>query len=146
MKFIAKNLVALIEIIERHTPKSFHIFHIEDILVLVSLSLAAILSGGNYIEWVGVIAVFLSFKHTVIAFRLEDVIEKREEHGDTAFNSHGNQTYYFYAKESIWFIYFFLLGAWSALVGVVIFLLYPLWHDARIKYHTGIKHKKQTTK
>ena len=145
MKFIAKNLVRIVEFIERNTPKGIHLFHIEDVFVFIVLMTTAFLSKGGYIEWLGVLAVFMTFKHTVEAFRLEDVVERMEAHGDTAYNSHGRQTHYFYIKESLWFIYFFLLGAWSGLVGVIIFLLYPLWHDIRQKYHTGTKHKKQTT-
>lgn len=145
MKFIARKLVAFVEQIEKLSPK-LHVFHIEDVFVAAILIINVLILNGNYIEWIGALAVFIGFKHTVVAFRLEDVVEKRETHGDTAFNSHGYQTQYFYGKEILWFIYFILLGAWSGLVGVVIYLLYPLWHGVRVKYHTKshINRKKQT--
>ena len=145
MKFIAKKLVAFVELLETLSPK-LHVFHIEDIFVAMALIATAIFTKGDYIEWFGVAAVFMTFKHTVIAFRLEEVLEKRNEHGDTAFNSHGRQTQYFYAKESLWFMYFFLLGAYSALVGVGLFLLYPVWHDVREKYHSKSKTNREKKK
>lgn len=128
-------MVSVIQFIENNTPKWFSIFAIEDIFVASILIVTAIVFGEHYTEWIAAAAVFLAFKHTVAAFRLEDVVERMEKHGDTAYHSHGNQETYFYLKESLWFVYFFLLGAWSALVGVVIFLLYPLWHKSWQKYH-----------
>jgi hypothetical protein len=34
-----------------------------------------------------------------------------------------------------WFVYFILLGAWSALAGVIVFLLYTPWRNYYRKYH-----------
>lgn len=135
MKFIAKKLVAMVELIEKISSK-IHVFHIEDAFVIITLIITLIIARGNYIEWIGSVAVFIGFKHAVIAFRLEEVVERQKTHGDTAFNSHGKQTQYFYAKEILWFVYFILLGAWSGLIGVVLFLSYPIWHKIREEYHS----------
>ncbi|MGB0925379.1 MAG: hypothetical protein ACPGTS_01580, partial [Minisyncoccia bacterium] len=121
-------------------------FHIEDVFVLAILSTVAIVTHGNYIEWIGVAAVFMTFKHTVVAFRLEEVLEKATEHGDTAFNSHGRQKQFYFMKEILWFLYFLSLGAYSALIGVFIFLLYPWWHDVREKYHTQSRLNRESKK
>lgn len=142
LTFFAKKLVRCVEIIERVLPR-VHIYHIEDIFVLLVLGATAYFSRGNYIEWIGVVAGFMAFKHIVIAFRLEDVLAQKEKNGDTAFHSHGKQAQFFYAKESIWLLYFVLLGAWSATISIVMFLMYPLWHKVRMKYHTGTKHLKK---
>lgn len=137
--YFAKKLVRCVELIERVLPR-IHVYHIEDMFVVLVLSVVAYFSGGNYIEWIGVIAGFMGFKHIVIAFRLEEVLDQKENEGDTAFHSHGKQAQYFYAKESLWLLYFVLLGAWSATVSIAMFLLYPMWHKIRVKYHTGTKH------
>ncbi|MCD5390142.1 MAG: hypothetical protein LR005_02050 [Candidatus Pacebacteria bacterium] len=141
MKFIARKLVQFVEWIETMSPK-LHVFHIEDIFVIVVLAITAFVLKGDYIEWFGVLAVYLTFKHDVIAFRLEAAEEDREEHGKPFIKSYKAQTQYFYAKEAVWLIYFLLFGAWSGLVGVIIFLLYPTWHDIREKYHTKRKENK----
>lgn len=145
MNFIAKKLVRFVEFLERHTPKSFHVFHIEDIFVALVLIGTALFFGENYIEWIGVLAVFMAFKHTVVAFRLEDTVQTMERHAHIS-HPKNRQAQLFYTKEILWFIYFVLLGAWSALVGVILFLLYPFWHKARKKYHTGTKHKQEVIK
>lgn len=137
--FIAKKMVRGVEIIEKVLPK-VHIYHIEDLFVLSVLIFFALLSGGNYIEWIGVIAAFLSFKHTVISFRLQEVLEKEEAKGETHFHEAGKQSKLFFSKESFWLLYFVLLGAWSGMVSVIIFMLYPFWHKVRLRYHRGTKH------
>lgn len=141
MKYLAQKLVAFVEWIESISPK-LHVFHIEDFFVASMLIATTLVLRGNYIEWFGVLAVFLTFKHDVIAFRLEAAEEDREEHGKPFVKSYKAQTQYFYAKESVWFIYFLLFSAWSGLIGVIIFLLYPTWHDIREKYHTKRKQNK----
>ena len=82
------------------------------------------------IEWLGSVAVFLTFCHTQIAFRMQEAEKNR---GIAQVKCHLKAQYYFIAKEISWFSYFFFLKAWPALAGVVIFLLYPLWR----KYHSN---------
>lgn len=141
MKFLAKKVVSCVEYIEDLFP-GMHIFHIEDIFVASVLIITALIFRENYAEWIGITAVFLTFKHNVISFRLEAAEENREEQGKSFVKSYKQQSYYFYAKELVWFAYFLLLGAWSGLVGVCIFLLYPSWHTIRERYHTKRKNKK----
>lgn len=144
MKFIAKKLVSFVEFIERILPR-VHIYHIEDVFVALVLIGATWGSGNSYIEWIGALAAFISYKHIVISFRLQEIIEKEEsENIDKEEASHlreaGRQSKYFYGKESLWFLYFVLLGGWSGVISVIVFLLYPVWHTFRIKYHKGTKH------
>ena len=42
---------------------------------------------------------------------------------------------YFYDKELLWFAYFLLIHAYSALVGVTVFFFYGKWRSLWRKYH-----------
>lgn len=102
----------------------------EFIVVAIILVSVAVIAHKGIIEWVGVFAVLLTFGHAQIADRLRE----REAHRynidqNSKVECYWKLNYYFYAKEILWFIYFLYLGAWSALVGVVLFLLYPLWRN-----------------
>lgn len=95
------------------------------------------------IEWLGAVAVFLNFMHIQIAFRLQEAQARAiQQHPDqlAALESikvecHWKAQYFFVAKEACWFAYFVFLQSWSALAGVLLFLIYPLWR----KYHLARK-------
>ena len=86
------------------------------------------------IELLGGAAVFFTFMHTQVSFRLSEAEQHRTE---AQVECHRKAQYYFIARECLWFIYFASLGAWSALAGVIIFLLYPIWRA----YHLSRKLK-----
>lgn len=104
-------------------------------LVLVAVVVA---TGARPIEWLGSAAVFFMFMHAQVSFRLAEAEDARRDAAAIArtFDPHSVECHrflvvYHYAKEACWCAYFVLLGAWSALVGVAIFLLYPAWR----RYH-----------
>lgn len=111
-------------------------WHIELVFVAIVLVVVGIISGKGLVEWIGIIAVLFNFAYVQIADRLEEREAKRY-HIDKKVEVHcyWKLKYYFYAKEISFFAYFFLLHAWAALVGVFIFLLYPIWRKAWRKYH-----------
>ncbi len=116
----------------------FHIqtYIIEYIFVAGILVAVAILSHKGWIEWIGVFAVFLTFGHASIAERLREREELRHiKKSAIEVHCYYKLPYYFYAKEILWFVYFVLLGAYSALAGVVIFLLYTPWRRYYRKHH-----------
>jgi hypothetical protein len=115
--------------------------------------------------WVTAAAVFLTFMHMQIADRLADAEELRtrlQQKADKAVSfaktmgdntsiaaaeaakvtldhyveCYWKLTWYLVAKEILWLVTFVLLKAWPALVGVGLFLLYPIW---RHFYRTRIK-------
>ena len=89
--------------------------------VLVAVAIA---SGGGWVELLGATAVTLSFAHAQVADRLAEVDAAREV---PAVDCNAWATRYLLAKEVCWCGYFVALGAWSALVGVGMFLTYPVW-------------------
>ncbi len=82
-------------------------------------------TGGGWIESLGAIAVILTFCHTQVAFRLEEQHEQSDN--PDSVHCYRWQSRYFCLKEVCWLGYFVALGAWSALVGVFVFLAYPWW-------------------
>jgi hypothetical protein len=103
-------------------------WHIESLFVLFILSAVALISGKGKVEWIGVAAVFFTFMHASVAERLAEGEQKRMTDGENVYvECHHKLPVYFYIKEICWLTYFALIGAWSAIVGVFIFLAYPLW-------------------
>ncbi len=117
-------------------PKKQKTWVYEFLVVLVVLVLVALITKKGLIEWLGVFAVLVTFGHTQIADRLREreafryKIDKIVE-----VECYWKLNWYFYIKETLWFVYFVLLGAYSALAGVFIFLLYPIWRKWWRKKH-----------
>ncbi len=112
-------------------------YQIESALVLLALLAVTYFNQKNPIEYVGVLAVFFTFMHATIAEYMREAEAERMKREMTPdlVACHYKLPYYFYAKETCWFIYFFLLGAHAALVGVFIFLLYQPWRNLWRSYH-----------
>ncbi len=111
-------------------------YHIEGAFVLITLIAVAEYSGKGLVEYVGVAAVFFTFMHATIAEYMREAEALREKETNQIITAcHKKLPYYFYAKEICWLIYFIWLGAYSALVGVAVFLLYQPWRRLWRKYH-----------
>ena len=112
-------------------------------VAFIILAAVPLIIGASWHEWFGVFAVWFSFKHATVSDRLSETERFREmsaEHKppDESLRVHcwRKERQYFIVKEGFWLVYFFLLQAWSALVGVVLFLAYRVW---RSYYRTHIK-------
>lgn len=111
-------------------------YHIEGAFVLLSLCLTAWIFGKEWQEWVAVFAVYGTFKHASVSNRLEEKEEQRKRNGEKVFvECYHMATKYFYAKETLWFAYFVLTESYSALAGVIIFLLYAPWRKLWRRYN-----------
>lgn len=133
--------------------------------VLGSVAALTVTPENYYATWATAGAVFLTFMHVQIADRLAEAEDHRErlrreaqalsqryEHAaerppladvkaaDDRYRAHvecyWKLKWYLVAKEILWLVTFVLLGAWPALVGVGLFLLYPVW---RHYYRTRVK-------
>lgn len=133
-----KKIVDFHQWIKRNTPFK-HTWHIEVLFVLPLLMIPAIVINKGWVEWIGVAAVFFSFMHASVAERLAEAEKIRStiynapDH-PIAVHCYSKLEKYFYTKEVCWCLYFFILGAWSALIGVFIFLIYPSWRKIYRKY------------
>ncbi len=114
-------------------------YHIEGAFVMGSLCAVLVLTHKGPIEYLGAAAVFFTFMHATIAEYMREAeserLQKNEVGSVAPVECCYKLPYYFYAKEIIWLAYFTLLGAYSALVGVVVFLLYQPWRSLWRSYN-----------
>lgn len=108
-------------------------WHFEASFVILTLFITVYLSGNDWIEYLGALAVFFTF----MIIEVNDRSSEKEALKKTP----DNECYhlvpvYLYLKEFLWIAYFLYKGANSAIVGSVIFILYPLW---RKFYRSKIK-------
>ena len=101
-------------------------------------------TGGGAIEAVGSLAVIITFCHTQVSFRLEE--KQKIPNNPHTIECYRFQSRYFLAKEICWLVYFSLLGAWSALVGVFLFLLYPFWRKRWTRHRLSQQRELETFK
>jgi len=109
----------------------------EILFVIAALTATWAFSGTKPVEVLGTIAVILTFCYVQVATRLDEQMARCESDENKSHEIHCRVwlNRYLVMKEAMWCIYFVYLGGWSALVGVVIFLLYPLWRN----FHNGRK-------
>lgn len=107
-------------------PSWFMVWQAEAAVVALVLAGVAILRGG-WLEWVGALAVLLSFMHGQIADRHGAAEAAAAARGDVRVACWRWSARYFIGKEIAWVVYFVAHRSWSALVGCGLFLLYPLW-------------------
>ncbi len=100
-------------------------------LLGVALAASWSLAGAAWwAQWVGVLAVFYTFQHVSVASRLEEAQDRSDV---KIVECYRKLTPYLVVKELLWIVVFVLTGAWTALAGIPIFLLYPVWRRARIR-------------
>lgn len=108
---------------------------LESAFVLFVLSVACIYFNGNWVEWISVFAVFFTFAHASVAIRMEESEGNRKSDGlGVNVECYRKTSYYFYAKEILWFSFFMINGNFPALVGVIIFLAYGFWRKTYRKH------------
>ena len=77
------------------------------------------------------VAVFVSFQHMSVASRLEEAESRRTD--TRTVECYHKLTRFLVVKEVFWVAAFIALGAWTALAGVPLFLLYPVWRRAYLR-------------
>lgn len=72
----------------------------------------------------GAAAVYSSFEYVTIATRLEEA----SHNGKTPLvKCVGKLLRVLVRREALWLLTFALLGAWTSMAGIPLFLLYPVW-------------------
>ena len=107
-------------------------WQIEAFVVGATLSVVAIFSGHGASEWIGACAVLASFLHGQVTDRLAEQEASRPAPNVECYR---HALRYFVAKELLWCVYFVVHRSWSALVGVGLFLAYPIWRKWWRKQH-----------
>lgn len=95
-------------------------------LAVVGFALAVVgeRTNGGWTEAVGALAVLAAFGHAQVSERMR---EREALKSKPDVRCHAWSLRYFMAKELLWLAYFIAHRSWAALVGVGVFLLYPLW-------------------
>lgn len=89
------------------------------------------------IDMIAALAVLLTFGHASIGDRLAEQEALRTTPQVECYRKMG---YYFVGKEMCWLLYFSVSHAYSALVGVFVFLLYPVWRRLYRKHYPIGRH------
>jgi hypothetical protein len=99
-------------------------WQLELVWVAMVMAVMVLVTQGGWIEVVGAGAVLLSFAHIQVADRLA---EREARRPVATVACHAWAARYLVGKEVLWLAYFVAHRSWSALVGVVLFIAYPLW-------------------
>lgn len=97
---------------------------LEFAVVALVLGAVVVVTRGGMLEAVGACAVLAAFAHAQVTERMR---EKQAAKTKPDVHCYRWSLRYFMAKELLWCSYFVAHKSWSALVGVGVFLLYPLW-------------------
>ncbi len=101
------------------------------VVAVILLGVTLGLGGGSFIELIGSAAVLVSFAHGQVADRLAEKEAARAIPDVSCFRW---LLIYFITKEFLWAIYFVMHHSYAALVGIAVFLLYPIWRKVYRKY------------
>lgn len=82
------------------------------------------------IGWISAFAVMGSFLHAKVGYRMSEAMEAAEMPEVSCYKFSGR---YWIGKEILWFFVFLLSGAYPAIVGNIIFILYPAWRKIHVE-------------
>lgn len=97
---------------------------LEMLLVALVLLGVVIATRGGWLEALGAVAVLAAFGNAQVAWRMAES-EATKLKPDVECHKWSGR--YLFTKELLWLAYFVAHKSWAALVGVGVFLLYPLW-------------------
>lgn len=111
---------------------------LEAIIVFILLITISEIIGGNLINRITSVALLFTFMHCQITYRLSESQTSNEDINKVSCYKYAN--YYWIFKEMLWITIFILSELWTAIVGSIIFLIYPLWrkyyiNNIQIKKH-----------
>lgn len=106
-------------------------WHFEILIVGTILCIVTLLFANNTINWLTTVAILFTFNHGQIGDRLQ---ERQGVMDKPTVECYHKLNKLFAAKEIVWIIVFLLSGIYAAIVGSVLFSLYPLWRKYYRKY------------
>lgn len=129
---------------------------VEAVVVAFVLATVAGSTGVEPIGWICSAAVLLTFMHVQVASRLQEAEERRAMREVDKAPTSGKEVLeqvekadgvhchlwlkrYLVGKELLWCVYFVATKQWPALVGVFLFLLYPVWRRFHISMRWASK-------
>ncbi|MDB5265228.1 MAG: hypothetical protein JWN64_799 [Parcubacteria group bacterium] len=140
VNFIAKILKPLFRPFAKQLarPKKGSTWHYEAVTVAIILIITAVLTSPSLssvresaqalkefcIIWLSAAAVFGSFLHAQVGTYMAEDMSISETPLTPCYTKLGE---YWVYKEILWFLVFFISGAYPAIAGNIIFLLFPAW-------------------
>jgi hypothetical protein len=82
------------------------------------------------INWLSAFAVLGSFLHAKVGYRMSEAMIAGKA---DAVSCHEWLSRYWVGKEILWFFVFLFSGAYPAIVGNIIFIIYPAWRKIHIE-------------
>jgi hypothetical protein len=107
-------------------------WHFESLFVAIFLTAITYLTKNSFTEYIGCAAVWLTFNHASVSDRMA---ERQALKTKPDVDCYRMSLVYFIGKELLWLAYFLKTGSYSALCGVILFLVYPFWRKFWRKYH-----------
>lgn len=130
---------------KRHHPT----WHFETAFVFLILLTVALLTSPSLdalsdtaqltqflVVWLSVFAVLGSFLHAKVGYRMAEALEAQEAPPSSCYEWSGK---YWLSKEILWFLVFLLSGAYPAIAGTIIFILYPAWRKVHVEERKKIR-------
>ena len=108
-------------------------WHYELAVVSAVLVITTILFSNNLVNWIVTAAVILTFQHAQIGDRLQ---ERQKILDKPTVECYWKLKWLFGGKEVLWITAFILMGSYAAIVGSLMFAVYPIWREyyrAKIK-------------
>lgn len=117
-------------------------WHYELMIVTAILCAVTFLYQCTWTGWLTTLAVMLTFQHAQISDRLSE--------GQKFMTNPDVKCYWkldklFVLKELVWIITFFLLHSYAAIVGSILFAVYPVWRRIYRKKRPRNRNKKCRT-
>jgi hypothetical protein len=99
-------------------------WHFEILIVAIILSMVTLFFANNIINWITLIAILLTFNHAQIGDRLQ---ARQSAMIVPDIECYWKLNKLFIAKEVTWIVAFLLMGNYAAIVGSLLFAIYPFW-------------------
>ena len=116
-------------------------WHIEALVIAAILAATVLLTGNDPKEWLGSAAVFVMTRRVSVGDRMQEAEQAAASRGETPQTECYRWFHrYLYIAEALWCAYFIAHGAWSALVGVGMMLLYPVWRRVYRRWRPRDRH------
>lgn len=102
-------------------------WHWETLTVMAVMAAVVLLTGNRPIEWIGWAALMLAHGRNSVMIRMSEAQQQAGAGGPHHVECHAWGTRYLWSGECFWACYFVMHRSWSALAGVAVFALFPLW-------------------
>ena len=99
-------------------------WHYEVAVMTLVLCVVNYFFANNAINWVTTLAIILTFQHGQIGDRLQERQDKLEIKTVECYHKLNKL---FAGKEIVWIIAFIMMKNYAAIVGSLLFFLYPFW-------------------